>query len=410
MFAHLSDESLLDRLWLFHVGASPRVPAPSPRAAGMIRRARALANGQAIAEEALTTGDPRKLAKLLEPSSLAGLSPELLHHLALYYARVAEAVEPVTPDSASSARVRSLAAWLALANAGDYLGRLARDIAGGAMPERELLRFVDALPLDVIDDLGRRALEGAAARTPESRSALRVLARVKDACALAGVAPPLEGRAVARAEAKRAEAIEAALLPIEEALAEATARGTVVTEARALLERAIAVWQVTEFDELPELFVVRHVTDVAWELYGASKWDALRALLAPFWGMVESLEQRILADPTKIAYAAPCAQMLVFRSELESPLHRQLEVVERAVKLHPTHRNGRLVLASYLCEEATRLVDKSPLYTNTHDLATAEAHVARAEKLYPTSKRIAPAKAKIEAAKRRPSFPFGGPR
>jgi hypothetical protein len=407
LLARLEDERLLERLWRFHVGEQTTVPVPHPRASGMLAVLRKLPGGPEAAAKALFENDFHALGAMLEPKSLAGLPPELCHHLAIYYARVADAVEPHSPDTGSVARVRSLAGWLALAEEGKYLATLATEIAGGAIPSAELARVVDDISLSEIDELGRRADEGAHTQSYVGRAALRALARVAEAGRLAGASGPLLERARRRAQIRRATALDAALAPIGEALDEASAKNEILPRAGEILGRTIPIWQWAEYDEAVEIFVVERITDIAWEHYSASRWDALRVLLAPFHQMVDSLESRIRSDASRFAYAAPCAQMLVFRSELESTLPRQIEVAERVLLLHPTHRNGRLVMASYLCDSATRALEKTPVFVRASDLAQAEAQIERAEKLYPTSKKIEPAKQKLAEAKRRIAVPFG---
>jgi hypothetical protein len=407
LLARLEDERLLERLWRFHVGEQTAVPPPHPRASGLLAVLRRLPGGRDAADAALFQNDFRALGAMLEPASLAAFPPELCHHLAIYYARVADAVEPHSPDTGSVARTRSLGAWLALAEEGKYLSTLALEIAGGAIPSADLGRVVDDVALSEIDELGRRADEGAVTQSYVGRAALRALARIGEAGRLAGASGPLLERARRRAQIRRATALDAALAPIGEALDDASAQNVVLARAGEILGRAIPIWQWAEYDEAVEIFVVERVTDIAWEHYGASRWDALRMLLAPFAPMVDSLEARIHTDASRFAYAAPCAQMLVFRSELESTLPRQIEVAERVLLLHPTHRNGRLVMASYLCDSATRALDKSSVFVRASDLSLAEAQIERAEKLYPASKKIEPAKQKLAEAKRRIAVPFG---
>jgi len=402
LLRRLEDDDLLARLWAWHA-AGARRPRPHARAAGMIALLRALPDGEHAAARA-REGHVQALASLLEPPSLAGRAPELLHHAAIYCGEVADALDEVKPEQSSAARIRSIAAWLALAEEERYLAELARAVVGDAIDAAEAARLAADAPLDTIDALGARAAAGARSQSAQGRAALHALARVGDACTLAACGEALRARAIRRAEAKRAAAIEAALTPIGEALDEAEARGEAQARAGDVLGRAVPLWHWAEYDEAVEHFVVDRIIPIAWEIYREHAWARLRALIAPFEQLVDSLAARIRSDPEKIAYAGPCAQMLVFRSELESTLARQIAVGERAIALCPTHRNGRLVMASYLCDSATRALQQMPIIVRKKDLATAEAQIARAEELYPSSPKIAPAKQLLDEARRRPAI------
>jgi len=230
---------------------------------------------------------------------------------------------------------------------------------------------------------------------------MRALARAKDACKLAGAKPDTTSRLCRRAESRRAGAIEAALHPLSEQLAEASAQGRTRARAPEILGRAVPVWAWAEYDEAVEHFVVTHVTEVAWDIYRARDWTELASFLAPFQPLAESLTARVESDPSKIAWAAPCAQMLVFRSELEPTLERQITVARRALAVCPSHRNGRLVMASYLCSEAIRILESQPaFFLRGDDWRRAEAKVKEAERIYPASSSLAKAKAKLDATRR----------
>src|SRR5687768_1280221 len=112
LLERLEDEILLERLWRFQAGAAE---PPHPRAAGMITLVRALSGGREAIEEARAGRFDAFFAKLL-PARIAVLPPELLHHIALYYGSLADALTGVADaiEPALEARKRSLAAWLAL--------------------------------------------------------------------------------------------------------------------------------------------------------------------------------------------------------------------------------------------------------------------------------------------------------
>src|SRR5205085_1059673 len=142
----------------------------------------------------------------------------LLHHVALYYGKVATALESNAPDAAANAWMRSLAAWLALGEERHYLAALERAVIGevkkgakpvGMAPER--------VPLEVMGELGRRAEKTSRDLLPSGRAALLALAWLPDAAKLAGVSEVVARRARGEAERLRNAALEAALAVIGEA-------------------------------------------------------------------------------------------------------------------------------------------------------------------------------------------------
>ncbi|MEO6573779.1 MAG: hypothetical protein ABIP89_08070, partial [Polyangiaceae bacterium] len=278
LLARLEDEQILEHLWSFHVGEAH--PPPHPRAAGMFPFLWSLTGGEAARRASLAAPpDLAQLSTLLEPSVLDAYPPELVHHLALYYARVADAVEAESPENAARARVRSVAAWLRLGTDAEYIDTLSRNILGGSLGEADAARAAGDVPFDAIEDLGKSAVLGARTLSNPARSALRALGRIGEACRIAAASDPLKNKAVQRAEARRAAAIEAALAPIGEALTDASNRGTLTREAEKILPLAMQVWTWTEYDEAVEHFVVDQVTPIAWEVYRDLEWDDLRRLL-----------------------------------------------------------------------------------------------------------------------------------
>ena len=182
---------------------------------------------------------------------------------------------------------------------------------------------------------------------------------------------------------------------------DASNRGVLAREAEKLLPQAVQVWTWTEYDEAVEHFVVDQITPIAWEVYRDLGWDDLRRLLAPYDVLVNTLATRITSDPSRIAYAAPCAQMLLWRAELESTLPRQIEAAERVLALCPSHRNGRVVMAGFLCDAALEALDATRSLVQQRECARAEAYLVRAEKLWPTAKKLGVAKARLAEAKLR---------
>jgi hypothetical protein len=398
LLERLEDEILLEKLWRFQAG--PAQP-PHPRAAGMIALVRKLTGGAEAVAEAQAGRYDAFFAKLLPPR-IAVLPPALLHHIALYYASLADALasSPDSPDPALEARKRSLAAWLALGEEKSYLTSLARAIAGGALPDADIERAADEAAMEPIDELGRAAQAGAHEQTRASWLAIASLTRVPEACRAAGLPPALTAAAVRKADRWKSAAADEALAPILEAFSEAAARGDAPAKAPALLERTAQIWRWSHGEELVEIFAVEQATPVAWEIQRDSRWDDLRRLLTPVLPLVERLSARVEADPSKIAYAGPCAQIYVFLYELENDLEKSLAHAERSVKLCPTHRNGRLVLASGLCDAASHALTQVGWYVPPEALDRAEALVSRAEKLYPSLQKIENVKQRIADARR----------
>lgn len=399
----LEDEVALERLFRHHVGraADDERAALPARAAGMIACVRRVPGGDAAVRAALDR-DAAPLARLLDAPPMTGRPPELLHHTALYFAKVAAALERAAPEAAANAWTRALAAWLALGEERAYLAALEKAVLGDA-PKRAAADVTIApedVPLEIVADLGRRAEATSRDLAPAGRAALLALAWLPDAARIAGVSESVLRRAQREAERQRNAALDAALAVVGEALDEANVRGDLATQARDVLLRALEVWKWSDKDDAVEHFLVDRLGTVGWELYRARSWDALRHLLDPFRPVIEHLASRIEADPTKIAYAAPCAQMYVFLSDVETSAARRLEHAERAVRVCPTHRNGRLVLAALLCDQATIAMRAMVLFARRDDIDRVEALVARAEKLYPQSSDLGPAKAMLERVKK----------
>jgi hypothetical protein len=399
LLERLEDEILFEQLWRFQAGSAE---PPHPRAAGMISLVRRMSGGpEAISEAREGRFDPF-FSKLLPPR-IDSLSPELIHHLALYYGSLADALAAATsaPEPPLEARKRSLAAWLALGAEKRYLVGLAEAIASGALPADELARAALEASMEPIEDLGRAAKEGAHELTQKSWLALAALASVEAACRAANLPSALADAAIRRADRLRVAAADEALNPIREALAEATARGDVQAKAPALFQRVAAIWRWSGEDEAVEIFAVEQATPIAWEIQRESRWEDLRRLLGPLIPLTERLSTRVETDPTRIAYAGPCAQIYVFRYEMEDDLDRSHYYAERSVKICPTHRNGRLVLASSLCDLAIRMMNHSGWFMSPEVLANADAHVQRAEQLFPALKRIETVKARLDEARKK---------
>lgn len=394
LLARLTDELAVQQLWR---SDAPSKAAPLPaRAAVLARAARGLAGGSEAVEQA-ARGDAHALGRLLR-GPLQGWSAPLLHAAATYFARLAETFEH---DHAPQleARVRSLAAWVALAEERTFLIELARRVAGvsDAALETDALLVAER----TLEDWGRIAVQGAKRLDARSGAAVAALARASDACRLAGVPATRGERYFKKAERVRAQAVDEALASLEDAVIEARAQGVRAADAAVHFEHIRRVWVWADHDEAVERFAVEQVTPLAWDIQQKSDWSELRVLLAPCEPLFDRFEQRLLARPHDIAYAAKCAQILVFRSEAELDRNKEWLLAERAVKVCPVHRNGRLILAYLLSDRAIVTLDRSTIFSARADLAAANELVTRAEALFPQGQRTKDARAKLDAAKLR---------
>ena len=407
LLERLEDEAILERLFQHHVGPLAKGNLPHPRAAGLIGMIRALDGGPAVVAAA-AGGDVPMLARFVEAVPMKSRPPEMLHHVALYYERVASVLEKTEAVPAANAWMRSLAAWLALGEERAYLSRLEEAIVGtdparpANAPERAVLIPPERVPLQLVGELGRRAEVSARDLAAPGRAALLALAWVQDAARIAGASVETSRRAQAAAERHRNAALDAALSVVGEALDDANARGDLMKIGRDLLIRALQVWGWSGQDEAVEQFVIDRLATIGWELYRAREWAAIRTMFEPFRPLIESMSRRVETDPSRIAFAAPCAQMYVFLTDVERSATRKKELAERAVNLCPTHRNGRLNLAALLCDDAITAMRNLPLWNRQDEVARIAALIARAEKLYPTSSDLPEAKAMFERVRRHP--------
>lgn len=398
LLERLEDEVLVERLFALVLGdrgdASVRLPA---RAGGLVAEVRKLP-GAAEAVRAALEGDTVRLAKHIDGVPLRRMSPELLHHLALFHGRAASALAKTAPEVAATSWTWALAFWLTLAEERAYLSRLEEAILGPTAAKGTAIP-PERVPLELVSELGRRAELAASELAPAGTAALLALARAGESARIAEVSPETARSLRGECNRRRNAAIESALRSIEDALDEANVQGALTTTGRTIIIRAIAVWSWTGYDEAVEHFVVGQIDRIGWELYRSRDWTALRYTLDPFKPMFESLARRVEKDPSQLAYAAPCAQMHVFMAETEPSPAARLAFAERAVKLCPTHRNGRVVLASMLCDRAIDLLREMTIVKRSADVDRAEAMIDRAEKLYSRARELDEAKKKLNEVK-----------
>jgi hypothetical protein len=390
LLARLTDEVAFERLVRAQMGPDAPVPWHAAGLCAAIRRT----PGGTDAVDMARAGNAAPLVALLDPVRHLEGSPELLHHLALHHARLAMAMRDI------DAHVKSLIAWLALAREGRYLRELGEAVVGGGLPKSDLEQTVAEAPSWPVEELGDAAKRGARDLTAESKLALVVLRRVPEACRAAGVTPELETRVNRRAQSLIASAIEDAITPVLTVIAEATSKGEpTAQEGATLLRRFVAVWNWSGEDESVEIAMIDEATPLGWSHCRQSRWGDLGILIDPIWPMVDSLTKRIEADPTKVAYAARCAQMLVFKADTMKTELETTAIAERALRICPSHRNSRLTLAHSLCEQALRLLPgvRAPTHQG---VATAEGMIKRAESLYPSLTRLPEAQKRLAEAKK----------
>ncbi|MCB9592139.1 MAG: hypothetical protein H6719_05350 [Sandaracinaceae bacterium] len=398
LLVRLEDERLFEAVW---AALTPEgTPAPHPRAAGVLVELRGHEDGRAAIEHARLGTFAPILHALSHPDPVA-LTPPLAHHLALLWDRVGRAcsgsTDPVLRSSAAKARLRAVAMWLWLGEEATYLATLASQVIGDALSERDVTAAARDVAFEPLLTLGEEAREGAQALTPKSEIALGVLGRVAEACRMAGCSEAFTATACGRARRERDAAVESAIARIERSLEEATTRGASPDELGPLLWDAVAVWRWADHDVHVERSLVRVITPRLWDHYREKQWDVIRTLLRPLEGPIESLARRVEDDPTQLAYAAPCAQMLVFQAEVSQTFDVQMTIVERALRICPTHRNARVVCADLLVERAMRRLETAMPWGSGDALADAERDCRRAMDLYPQLKRLEDAKRRLLA-------------
>ncbi len=385
LLERLADEAVFERYW---AAIADGAPPPHPRAAGSIAALRRTDSGREAVAQA-EAGDVGPLVRFAAEPPPDMLTPRSAHHLALVHAAAADGLErrddPARRGSGKWPRLRALAMWLWLAEEGAYLKEMAGAVIGGGLPPNEVERAATEAPYRVLDALGERARSGARELSEPARVALRVLAQVDVAAEMAGVGERVRRIARTRAARAREAAIDDAIQRIDHALEEARGRDAPTDELVALLADAVAVWRWADRDEHVERFLIERVTPTCWDRYREKRLDELRGLLRPLEAPVDHLAERVENDPTRLAYAAPCAQMFVFRAEVAPKFDAQLAAAERAVQLCATHRNGRLVLANFLVERGMRALDGAMPWGRAEALRRAAEDVRRAASLYPDS-------------------------
>jgi hypothetical protein len=406
-----NDEALRERLVceraLAHLVSAELAPDTCSlpgRAAGLLHLLRREREGREAVDEA-ARGRPRRLAERLEPETLAGLEPPLVHHLALVWEALARAhadrADARWPSErrATALAARALAAWAHLAAEARYLEELARRVAGQALPDGGAERLAREAGALAVERVTEAALAGARERKASARAYLGALRESASIARVAGLDRDASARLAAELERARASVVDEALAPLAASLAEAKAQGDEVRRGPALLGEVAKAWTFCHEDVAVERFAVEQLAPVAWVAYKDPGWNSLRALFVPLEGLLESFARRFEGpraewSTTELAYAAPCAQTLVFRSELAEG-DRRFVLVERALAICPGHRNARIVLAGLLLELAVTGLSQRGWLLEAHELELSRARIARAEELWPTHSQLEHARGRL---------------
>ncbi|MFO0615150.1 MAG: hypothetical protein U0414_21340 [Polyangiaceae bacterium] len=407
LLEELEDELVIGRL--FTAFAPPGASALPSRAGGLVSHVRRMEGGRQAVARVVDGADARaELSPFVLRDDLRHLAPEYLHHLAIFFDRVARAIASAIGEKASGprprgaalrdayldARTRSTAAFIALHDRTAYLTEYARRVLGGAPSSVDVQSTALTIVAECVDDLARAARDGARVLSRGSELALEALARVRTACRMSGAEERTQAAFARRAESARMGAIDEALAPLLDALAEARVREAPVRELVTIFAKIHAVWVWSSGDDTVERFAVDGVLDFCWEIRRKHDLSGIGLLLAPCVPLYESLANRIETDPKHhIGYASKCAQVYCFRSDAETQSEKELAFAERAIKLCSTHRNGRATVAHILCNRA--IAKLSTALVTRSVIEAAKRDIARAEELWPTSTRIAAAKAKL---------------
>ena len=409
LLTQLEDEALMERVWaaMAIVDAAPL----HPRASGVLAELRTTVGG-AVAVEQARRGELAPVLREITMPVYEDLTPALAHHLALLARaqghHAARSDNAAQRERAVAAWARWAALWAWLGEERTYLASLGHAVVQGKLPPHELSRALDEAPLAPIRELAKRAKAGARALSFDAGLACRALAKVPAACAEAGVPDAARRTLERRAINARADAIGDAYARVDERLEDAFVADTPAADVRALLADAAAVWRWADCDEEVEREVTQRITDYIWGLYKKRDWAGVRLVLGPLEPIVDSLEQRVLGDPRKLAYASPCAQMLVFRAEMAPGIEGPMVMAERAVALCPTHRNGRLVLAGLHIDRALdQLAGARGVLARNQQRAAED--LRRAEALFPLHSRLEDAKSRFFVATGRKFESEGGP-
>ncbi|MGE0789613.1 MAG: hypothetical protein AB7S26_28330 [Sandaracinaceae bacterium] len=386
------DEALLARVWdaLTPEGTA----APHARASGVMVALRDQASAMHAFDRA-RQGELAPLLLALDRVDYAERGPRHAHHLALLHAGVADALEPTDRTAALHARRRSLAAWLWLGSERRYLEELADGTLGTTLRGADRERAVAEAALLPIEHLGARAKSGAPTLSEGGAVAILALSTIDEAIRDSGCDDEMATRARRLADRWRLDAVDAALGPVADSLEHALLEAAPIMTLLTHVERALDVWRWCGREETAERFLTEKITPIIWDRHRERAWDDVRRIVTPLRPAVEHMARRIEGDPSRLAYAAPCAQMFVFMAEVAPRLEEQIVLAERAVALCATHRNGRLVLADLLVARALRRLEGAVPFGWSPALDESTQDISRAQELFPQLSRLEDAKKRL---------------
>jgi hypothetical protein len=310
------------------------------------------------------------------PADLAHAADRELHAIAAATgAAFAEALARGDDRSIEQRGRELIRSWAALATRAAYVERCRHAWASEAVPADVAQIGVDR----VVRALAARASEGAD---------LGALLRALDAAA-----PDV------RIERARRDAIDVAAAPARAALDELATRRPTIEESIAVFGAMVGTWRRCDRDVELEILAVERLGDFAWDLYRDRPRVELARLVAIVAEPVASLAARVERGEPAIAWAAPCAQALVFQAESAADLDAQITIAERAYAVCPTLRNARIVLADLLLTRAERAIDRG--VTRAREGTPPEQDVARAATIHPDLVRLPKVREKLARATRR---------
>ncbi|MEM9862443.1 MAG: hypothetical protein AAF938_12545 [Myxococcota bacterium] len=190
-------------------------------------------------------------------------------------------------------------------------------------------------------------------------------------------------------------ATETLLQPAEQALGALAGEAVGPRHVAAIAELAAAIQRVhaaraletAEFVAFIDGPLLSRAIDLAWPLYHAKADGPLSELLAHLRPAMARVGQIVAAG--ELAYASRVAQLHVFDAETQNTLDLQLAAIERALKLCPTHRNGRLVGAGLYAHRGL-------LWLRGGSAAKARVEAERARVLWPEHPRLAKLDGQLE--------------
>lgn len=330
--------------------------------------------------------DPRDAT--LRPADHASLAAPLVHSLAVIEsARFVELAEGGDDQAVTESGTNVIRAWAALAEREAYLVALARGMAA-------------PLTLSaILDVVGRRGVDLVGAALHARVLGGKDLAPLLRALTVATEPGPRELARPLRmlADRARVDGIEALLTPLRSVFDDLGTRAASEAELVAIFTRVHDAWRRSDRDIELEILAVERLPDFAWDFYREKRFKELARVLVPLAEPVTSLAARIERGESAIAWAAPCAQAIVFRAELADRFDQQLELAERAFTICPSLRNARVVLGDFLITRAERALDRGAERTTQGTLPADD--VARAAQLYPELKRLPAVRKRLATAK-----------